>query len=186
MNSLIALLAPVALLAPAPGGVDPPAGLAPQEAIDQPGGMPEPSAPVWTSMVESFRPDDQGQTRIERRVIVRISPRLPLQDEESLADPSRRAEPRRYEERKMGKCAAIRSIAGVQIGQGNRLLLFMRDRGIVSVKLDKSCSARDFYSGFYVENSDDGMICAGRDTLHSRAGPNCELSKLRRLVPADD
>jgi hypothetical protein len=186
MNSLIALLAPVVLFAPSSGGVDSPAGLVPRDSVEQPGGMPDTAAPVWNSLAEAFRPDDQDQVRIERRVIVRISPRLPLQSEEALADPPRRTEPRRYEERKMGKCVPIKSIAGVQIGQDNRLLLFMRDHGIVSAKLDKSCSARDFYSGFYVESSEDGMICSGRDTLHSRAGSNCELSKLRRLVPADD
>ncbi len=186
MNSLFVLLASMVLLSPASGGVDASAGLLPEDAIAQPGGVPEPAAPVWNSMIESFRPDDQDQVRIERRVIVRISPRLPVQREDESEDSPRRAEPRRYEERRMSKCVAIKSIAGVQIGQENRLLLFLRDHAIVSAKLDKSCSVRDFYSGFYVENSDDGMICAGRDTLHSRAGANCELSKLRRLVPADD
>lgn len=186
MNSLFVLLASVVLLAPSPEGADLPAGMVPGEEIAQPGGVPEPAAPVWNSMIEAFRPVGQDQVRIERRVIVRISPRLPLQSEDAQVEPPHRVEPKRYEERKMSKCVQIKSIAGVQIGQENRLLLFMRDHGIVSAKLDKSCSARDFYSGFYVENSEDGMICAGRDTLHSRAGTNCELSKLRKLVRAED
>ena len=86
----------------------------------------------------------------------------------------------------MGKCVPIRGISSVQISRQDRLLLIMRDHRIVSAKLEKSCNVRDFYSGFYVEDSEDGNLCVGRDTLHSRAGVTCELSKLHRLVPADD
>ena len=36
---------------------------------------------------------------------------------------------------------------------------------MVSAALERSCSARDFYSGFYVERNADGQICVKRDTL---------------------
>ncbi|MES2492787.1 MAG: hypothetical protein V4579_05830, partial [Pseudomonadota bacterium] len=89
------------------------------------------------------------------------------------------------EERRMARCVPVSGIGGVRVHAGNRLLLFMRDRKIVSAALEKSCNPRDFYSGFYLERTTDGMLCSGRDTLHSRSGANCALGKLRQLVEVD-
>ncbi len=122
------------------------------------------------------------QVRIERRVIVRISPRTPPDRNELLAQLPQREVATRFEEREMDKCLAVDRIAGVQTGSGNRLLLFMRDAGIVSVNLEKACRARDFYSGFYVEQSADGKLCAERDKLQSRSGVTCEVERMMRLV----
>ena len=85
----------------------------------------------------------------------------------------------------MGKCVPVSGIAAVQADAG-RLLLFMRDQRLVAASLEKACSARDFYSGFYLERTGDGLLCVERDKLHSRAGASCELSKLRQLVATDD
>lgn len=189
MSDLLSLLAPFALLASAPtvDRIDAPAGLVPQEeGVKQSGGVPQSAAPVWISLSEAFRPESLAQVRIEQRVIVRISPHVPVPRVDMLTDLPQREMAPRYVERRMSSCVPIRGIAGVQIARNNRLLLFMRDHAIVSARLEKSCRARDFYSGFYVENSDDGLICAGRDTLYSRAGANCNVTKLHRLVPAED
>ncbi len=136
-------------------------------------------------MAETFGIESRHQVRIERRVIVRISPRQPFQSE-ALADRAAEPAPRRFRERRMGRCVPIRGIANIRITSQDLLLLMMRDSRMVSVRLEKSCSAKDFYSGFYVEDTSDGLICAGRDTLHSRAGVNCEVSRLHRLVPEKD
>ncbi|MGV3512657.1 MAG: hypothetical protein ACO1OX_11725 [Novosphingobium sp.] len=128
---------------------------------------------------------DQGwdQMRIEQRMIIRIAPRLPSQMYAPLpASP----QPLRFYERKTDKCLPIASIAGVQIESQDRLLLVTRNRKLIGASLDKSCRARDFYSGFYVERNEDGRLCAGRDTIHSRAGANCAITKMRELVPDDD
>ena len=61
----------------------------------------------------------------------------------------------------------------------------MRDARIVSAGLDKGCTARDFYSGFYVARTGDGMMCTGRDKLQSRNGANCKLGKLKQLVASN-
>ena len=87
-----------------------------------------------------------------------------------------------FDERKMGKCVAVGGIAGVQIGGDDKLMLFMRDQRIVSATLEKACSARDFYSGFYIERSADGMLCVDRDKLQSRTGANCGVRRLRQLI----
>lgn len=85
----------------------------------------------------------------------------------------------------MGKCVDIGDISGVQPDRGGRLMLFMRDQRIVAAELEKACSARDFYSGFYIDKNDDGRLCVSRDRLQSRSGAKCQLSRMRRLVAAD-
>lgn len=140
------------------------------------------------SAFNSFIADGLGdqswnQVRIEQRMIIRIAPRLPGQ----VYTPMPAApQPQRFFERKTSKCLPITSIAGVQIESQDRLLLVTRGRKLIGASLDKSCRARDFYSGFYVERNEDGQLCAGRDTIHSRAGANCAITKMRELVLEDD
>ncbi|MFM7402512.1 MAG: hypothetical protein ACKO1N_00150 [Erythrobacter sp.] len=122
------------------------------------------------------------QVRIEQRVVVRIAPapssaRLNMSAEQ----PQRPAAPR-FEERGKEKCVALSGIAAVQTGSGNRLVLFLRDRRMISVNLEKACRARDFYSGFYVEKNKDGRLCVDRDKLQSRTGASCEVETMRQLV----
>jgi hypothetical protein len=90
-----------------------------------------------------------------------------------------------FTERKIGKCLSIAGIASVRPDRSNKLLLFMRDSRIVSAELDRSCRARDFYSGFLLERSDDGRICVDRDNLLSRSGMSCKLTRIRELVEQD-
>ena len=122
------------------------------------------------------------QVRIEQRVVVRIAPRLPSARQSPPNDLPDRALAPRFEEGGKEKCVALQGIAGVQTGSGNRLVLFLRDRRMISVNLEKSCRARDFYSGFYVEQSKDGRLCVDRDRLQSRTGVSCEVETMRQLV----
>lgn len=122
------------------------------------------------------------QVRIERRVTVRISPARGRNAQRLLSQLPQRELNARYEERKTDKCLPVSSIAGVQTGSGNRLLLFLRDRRIITVNLEKACRARDFYSGFYVERNKDGNLCIKRDKLQSRTGAKCEVARMRQLV----
>ena len=62
----------------------------------------------------------------------------------------------------------------------------MRARRILSVALERACDARAYYSGFYVERSEDGQLCARRDLLQSRAGASCKVAQLNRLVAVND
>ncbi|MEM6907119.1 MAG: hypothetical protein AAF494_00445 [Pseudomonadota bacterium] len=119
-------------------------------------------------------------------MIVRISPQREPSPQGLLAQLPRQALTARYEERKMDKCLPVEGIAGVQTGSGNRLLLFLRDQRIITLNLEKACRARDFYSGFYVERSDDGNLCVRRDQLHSRSGAKCEVERMRQLVAVND
>ena len=181
MNVSYALFAVLALLIPAPGGQpsEPPAPvLTTAEAAAGPSAEPRAASEPSSDPVAA-------QVRIERRVTVRIAPVGPALRQGLVAEMAQPSAPR-MSERKMGKCVAVAGIAAVQPDAGGKLLLFMRDRRLVAASLEKACSARDFYSGFYLERSGDGMLCVDRDKLHSRAGATCEISRMRQLVARDD
>jgi hypothetical protein len=191
MDSLFALTAPLALLLPmlagagmpAPGESAPPVTVAsaPQceaAALDD--------APQINPL-SAFRGQlSVRQVRIEQRVVVRIAPATSAARQNMLAELPQRAVPPRFEEASKAKCVELGLIAGVQTGSGNRLVLFLRDRRMVSVNLEKSCRARDFYSGFYVEKNKDGRLCIDRDKLQSRTGVRCEVESMRQLVEVRD
>jgi hypothetical protein len=190
MSLAAALLAPLALLLPAAG----PVRAEPAATVASPSGMtPLPfeqifpafdpaDAMIFHLIAESFRVESEDQVRIEQHVTIRITPLAPAAAPNMLVDLPQRETGPRFAERNMGKCFPAAGIAGVQANGGNRLLLFMRDQRIVSAELERACSARDFYSGFYVARSTDGNICVKRDALLSRSGANCKLSKIKQLV----
>ncbi len=193
MNALVAFLSPLALLLPAVAGglpASPEDGAVHEAAgrVSPPKGFDTVPAEPFEVLQQARRPQEFGQVRIEQRVIIRISPASPARREQMMADFRRQsATQTQYEEERLRGCVALSGIAAYQPSpQRNRLLLFMRDRNIVSVELERACSARDYYSGFYVERSEDGQICAKRDVLQSRAGANCKVAKLHRLVAVRD
>lgn len=183
MNSLAALFAPFALLLPSSAGVQPDhAGLTPRETAAN-----EPRAdPGWQRFEAPASVPVAGQVRIERRVTIRIAPRSSVPRQSLMAEMPATVIPPNYVERKMGKCVPVAGIAGVRTGEGSRLILYMRDRRMVSAMLEKACRARDFYSGFYLERSADGLLCVDRDRLKSRTGVQCEVSRMRQLVADGD
>jgi hypothetical protein len=166
------------------------AGPTPRDAVRlKRRGIPMASQPdfgPFSAIAESFRAEAANQVRIEQRMTIRIAPRAaPVQPNFLVDLPSREVGPR-FVERKIGKCVAISGIAGVQADGASRLLLFMRDRRIVSAALERACRAQDFYSGFYMSRTTDGQLCVDRDSLLSRSGANCKLTRLRQLVESGD
>lgn len=142
--------------------------------------------PAGTPLDAFYGGQTAQQVRIEQRVTIRISPRREGNRNSLLARLPQRALTTNYEEREMERCIPVANISGVQTGEGNRLLLFMRDRRVITVNLERACRARDFYSGFYIERSDDGQLCVDRDELQSRSGARCEVERMRQLVAVDD
>lgn len=142
---------------------------------------------VWTRLAEEFRERETGQVRIEQHIIWRIAPMPgPARQNLTAINPPPPAMPRMIE-RKMGECIPMASIAGGRPQSGSRLLLFMRDRRWVAANLEKACSARDFYSGFYVDKpNQDGKLCVDRDRILARNGARCEISSFRLLIADDD
>jgi hypothetical protein len=201
MNPLAGLLAPaLAVLPVALSGSAEPAGDALSSPVEltpaaAPGAEIEREEPgPWRSFGEAARAlraaEPARQVRIEQRVIIRIAPgavRGPATiDARRLFSPfPTMARAPRTIERRTAQCQPVGSIAGVQ-PDGSRLLLFMRDQRILSATLEKGCSARDYYSGFLVERTSDGMLCAGRDKLLARSGANCGMGKLSQIVVVGD
>ena len=194
MSSLMAFLAPLVFAAAAPQAADSVsepgstewviewtyAAIAPPEFLTAP---PDGRA-GWSDVADAFRSAPAEQVRIERRMTIRIAPLGPAR--EMLVDLPEAPLASRFRERKVGKCVPIAGIAGVQIGGDDRLMLFMRDQRMIGVSLAKACRARDFYSGFYLEQNGDGRLCVDRDMIHSRSGASCSLSRLRQLVAIDE
>lgn len=128
------------------------------------------------------RGDVVGQVRVERRIIIRIAPSDEATRTSLMAELPRREMQANFEEVAHSDCVTVSSIIGMRPTHDNRLLLFTRDRQILTASLESNCSARSFYSGFYVERSEDGRLCARRDQLQSRAGSSCAVSGFTRLV----
>ena len=196
MNPIVALLAPLALLYPAGladapdvpfGAADSHAPLTAEEEIAPAPFSIGPQSSVALPISPTDLPPESAQVRIEGTVTIRITPRASRGPNELLAAlPQGARSSAHIEERKIGKCLAAQGIVGVQATQDDKLLLFMRDRRIISVALEKACSARDFYSGFYIERHSDGQLCVKRDKLHSRAGAKCEVRQFNQLVAVRD
>lgn len=192
MHSFVALLSPLALLLPAAAAELP--GAAPGDEIAHeapdvaapPMGFDGSASHAFKVMEQAREVPVERQVRIDQRVIIRIAPSQPGTFEQLMGNPPRRTLPQRFEEEKIEGCVPIGAIAAVQPSQQNRLLLFMRDRRILSAALEKACNSAEFYSGFYVERSKDGELCTRRDRLQSRAGASCRVTKLSRLVAVRD
>lgn len=206
MNLASVLLYPLMLLFPAAGGGDRDKSdsAKPVEAVqpDSPGyAIPEEDGPNgrsadWSDSTGAHpfavfafpgpEAEEAWQIRIEQRMTIRISPRMPLpappDGEDAMSRPDRAPH---FAERKIGKCLPIAGIAGVQPDGQRNLLLYMRDRRIISAELERACRAGAFYSGFLLSRSSDGQLCVDRDTLLSRSGSNCKLTRIRQLVATD-
>lgn len=135
-----------------------------------------------------FAPDvepvEWAQLTIEQRVIIRV----PMA--RSTARTARQAKapspPKvEWEEKKGPKCVAVRSIRSAAITVPNGVDLVLADNHRYRARLERGCRSESFYSGFYVEPSDDGSLCAGRDELQARSGFACEIDSFKRLEVAD-
>ncbi|SFG39726.1 hypothetical protein SAMN05518801_12219 [Novosphingobium sp. CF614] len=196
MNFVSALLYPIALLLPAASGIESDSRAdaameragAPQAYAwpAMPPRVPMPGWPVATGAFQNGEPEAGWQVRIEQRMQIRITPRasLPMPPDMFVGIPDDDFGVH-FSERKIGNCLSIAEIGGVQPDRGTRLLLYMRDRRLVAAELERSCRARDFYSGFYLARTPDGQLCIDRDTLLSRSGMNCKLTRIRQLVESD-
>lgn len=120
-----------------------------------------------------------AQLTIHERLIVRI----PRVDAPRGAAMSRIAPPPiRWDEKSGPKCVAMQTLTGAQIGREGEVDLILGGTSRIRAKLDDNCPTLDFYSGFYLKQTRDGMICAKRDVIRSRSGARCEINRFRALV----
>jgi len=132
--------------------------------------------------IKPWAPAPAHQVSIERHVSVRVSPAGSVVSQEVMVSLEQHSVPANFAERKIGKCVNVGAIGAVQGGDSNQLLLFMRDSRLIAAELEKTCTARDFYSGFYIARNSDGRLCVRRDALQARSGARCRLRRMREWV----
>ena len=116
-----------------------------------------------------------AQVQIQRNSIVRVPPANP---------PLRNTPIIRWKEKGAPACIKWSNLAAAMVSSPTTIDLIVKGGTRYRVKLEKSCQAIDFYSGFYVKATKDGQVCEDRDSIHSRSGGECVRDKLRTLVPA--
>ncbi len=151
--------------------------------------MPSPSLPAAVLLTlalpvasapgasDDVAPVQLAQLSFHQRIVIRF-PRLPVPREPeavSLADPAMLVE------KKGPKCVPIPIIQGASVTRSDSVDLVMDDGGILRTRFDGRCPALDFYQGFYMRQTVDGQVCAGRDSLRSRSGADCRIKSFRRL-----
>lgn len=111
-----------------------------------------------------------AQVIIQRRSIIRIRPANNLPP------------PQIFKERKAPSCIRWSHMAGAMVSSPTTIDLIVKGGTRYRVKLEKSCQAIDFYSGFYVRQTKDGRVCEDRDSIHSRSGGECAIDSFKTLV----
>jgi hypothetical protein len=88
----------------------------------------------------------------------------------------------RWDESRGPRCVATNRIVGAALLGQNSVDLIFRDNSRVRARLERRCPALDYYRGFYVEATQDGRICADRDSIRSRTGGECQIDQFRALT----
>ena len=120
----------------------------------------------------AFEPVEFAQLTIQQRLIIRLPAQRP-------APPPRLM---RWREKRGPKCVPMNAVGGAAIIEADSVDLYLRGGLRIRARLDDACPALDYYSGFYVSPTRDGMICADRDSIRTRAGGICNIDRFRLLA----
>lgn len=123
------------------------------------------------------RPPQTGTITVRQQIIIRVPNGV------------RRVSPAgasliRWEEGRGPRCIAANRIVGAVLLGQNSVDLIFRDNSRIRARLERRCPALDYYYGFYVNATQDGRICADRDSIRSRVGGECQIDAFRALTPA--
>lgn len=87
-----------------------------------------------------------------------------------------------WKESRGPRCVARGDLMAASVDSEKNVDFILRDRTRVRARLQNSCPALDYYSGFYLKPTADGRICRDRDAVHARSGGACEIDVFRRLT----
>jgi len=118
---------------------------------------------------------ETGSFTFQQRIIIRI-PRMPE------PPPAAADAPVEWREKGAPKCMKLDHVRGATINDEDSIDLMLDNGDRVRAVLADDCPALGFYSGFYLQQSSDGKVCAERDVIRSRSGAACPIAKFRRLV----
>jgi hypothetical protein len=116
-----------------------------------------------------------AQLVVREQIIVRVP---------ATKRPRAQARPIRWREGRGPRCVRASMIRGAALLGQNSVDLLLKDNRRIRIKLESSCPALDYYAGFYVRPTEDGLICAERDVIRSRVGGQCGIERFARLWPA--
>lgn len=85
-------------------------------------------------------------------------------------------------ERKGPKCVPTGAIRRAMLAGRGNVDFVLANRTRIRAKFASDCPALDFYAGLYLLPDDD-LLCADRDSIHSRVGGSCEIMAFRLLQP---
>ena len=80
------------------------------------------------------------------------------------------------------RCVPASAVIGATQPGDDSVDLMLRDRSRIRARLARGCNGLDFYRGFYVNGTADGLICADRDAIRSRMGGQCGIDQFRSLT----
>jgi len=130
-------------------------------------------APDWNGA--RFMLQDQQQ---QQRVVIQV-PRVTITSSATII--VRRAP--HLVEKKAKDCVKVQDISGFAgVNTQDSVDLVLRDGSLLRAKLGRKCQALGFYNGFYVKMNKDQKICAGRDSIRTRAGRSCDVEDFRKLA----
>jgi hypothetical protein len=120
----------------------------------------------------------QGTINVRhRQIIIRVPSAI------RPAAPAGAASLIKWRESRGPDCIAATRLMGATLLRQNSVDLILRDNSRVRARLQRRCPALDYYRGFYINATEDGRICADRDSIRSRAGGECQIDDFRTLSP---
>lgn len=123
-----------------------------------------------------------AQLSIEQRVIIRIPAMPPRSSEAMEATPAPAV---RWKQSKGPRCLPLNLIRAAVVTDDSGVTMVVSRAERYLAHLGRACRPADFYSGFYISPNKDGVLCAGRDTLHARNGSACEIQRFSRMTVED-
>lgn len=117
-------------------------------------------------------PAQYAQLVIRERVVVRVPARA------AAVAPARI----KWKEKRGPRCVPMASLGGAAVIERDSVDLILKGGQRLRARFESSCPALDYYSGFYIMPSADAQICADRDSIHTRAGGECQITRFRKLV----
>ena len=122
---------------------------------------------------QAARPPQGRTITFQQQIIVRV-PQGP-------APSAPNASMIRWEEHGGPRCVPWAQIAAADLVRQDSVDLIFRDNTRIRARLERRCPALDFYRGFYVSTTPDGLICADRDSIRARTGGECQIDQFRSL-----
>lgn len=123
-----------------------------------------------------------AQVRIQQHVVIRV-PRPGPHAMPRMSAPAAPLPPIAWVERDAERCIRMDRLSAAAITRSDSVDLVMTGGKRMRARLGKECPSLDFYSGFYVKPTEDGLVCAKRDTFRSRSGGECQIKAFRTLIP---